>query len=71
MGLLNITLDWSNITSVVVTYPYSVQVIIFLTFVLTVSLYNIPCQKVIFSSVPVLDPDSYCLFREPLGIAYL
>ncbi|CRL23390.1 Oligopeptide transporter OPT superfamily [Penicillium camemberti] len=35
MGLLNITLDWSNITSVVVTYPYSVQVIIFLTFVLT------------------------------------
>ncbi|KAF4768045.1 hypothetical protein HAV15_002599 [Penicillium sp. str.  len=35
MGLLNITLDWSNITSVVITYPYSVQVIIFLTFVLT------------------------------------
>ena len=37
MGLLNITLDWSNITSVVITYPYSVQVIIFLAFVLTVS----------------------------------
>ncbi|KAJ5976808.1 hypothetical protein N7501_000150 [Penicillium viridicatum] len=35
MGLLNITLDWSNITSVVITYPYSVQVIIFLAFVLT------------------------------------
>ncbi|KAL4733385.1 OPT oligopeptide transporter protein-domain-containing protein [Aspergillus similis] len=33
MGLLNITLDWSNITSVVITYPYSVQVIIFLAFV--------------------------------------
>ncbi|KAL2825490.1 OPT oligopeptide transporter protein-domain-containing protein [Aspergillus cavernicola] len=35
MGLLNITLDWSNITSTVVTYPYSVQVIIFATFVMT------------------------------------
>ncbi|KAL5002852.1 OPT oligopeptide transporter protein-domain-containing protein [Aspergillus recurvatus] len=35
MGLLNITLNWSNITSVVITYPYSVQVIIFLAFVLT------------------------------------
>ncbi|KAL4881631.1 OPT oligopeptide transporter protein-domain-containing protein [Aspergillus karnatakaensis] len=35
MGLLNITLNWSNITSTVVTYPYSVQVIIFSTFVLT------------------------------------
>ena len=37
MGLLNITLDWSNITSTVITYPYSVQVIIFVTFVMTVS----------------------------------
>ncbi|CAG8387696.1 unnamed protein product [Penicillium salamii] len=35
MGLLNITLDWSNITSTVITYPYSVQVIIFVTFVMT------------------------------------
>ncbi|KAL4784655.1 OPT oligopeptide transporter protein-domain-containing protein [Aspergillus varians] len=35
MGLLNITLNWSNITSVVITYPYSVQVIIFVGFVLT------------------------------------
>ncbi|KAL4903959.1 hypothetical protein BDW74DRAFT_185969 [Aspergillus multicolor] len=35
MGLLNITLNWSNITSVIITYPYSVQVIIFLAFVLT------------------------------------
>lgn len=40
MGLLNITLNWSNITSTVVTYPYSVQVIIFLAFVLTVSLFH-------------------------------
>ncbi|EAL21541.1 hypothetical protein CNBD0090 [Cryptococcus deneoformans B-3501A] len=31
-GLLNITLDWSNITSTVITYPYSVQVIIFVSF---------------------------------------
>lgn len=37
IGLLNITLDWSNITSTVVTYPYSVQVTIFIAFVLTVS----------------------------------
>ncbi|KAJ5336098.1 uncharacterized protein N7506_004120 [Penicillium brevicompactum] len=35
MGLLNITLDWSNITSTVITYPYSVQVIIFSSFVMT------------------------------------
>ncbi|KAJ5509733.1 hypothetical protein N7527_011876 [Penicillium freii] len=35
MGFLNITLDWSSITSVVITYPYIVQVIIFLAFVLT------------------------------------
>ncbi|KAL2836880.1 OPT oligopeptide transporter protein-domain-containing protein [Aspergillus pseudoustus] len=35
MGLLNITLNWSNITSTVVTYPYHVQVIVFVTFVLT------------------------------------
>ncbi|KAJ9143494.1 OPT oligopeptide transporter [Pleurostoma richardsiae] len=34
-GLLNITLDWSNITSTVITYPYSVQVIVFVAFVLT------------------------------------
>ncbi|WWC67755.1 uncharacterized protein I206_101667 [Kwoniella pini CBS 10737] len=34
-GLLNITLDWSNITSTVITYPYSVQVIVFASFVLT------------------------------------
>ena len=39
MGLLNITLDWSNITSTVITYPYSVQVIIFSSFVMTVSGY--------------------------------
>lgn len=36
MGVLNITLDWSNITSTVVTYPYSVQVLVFAGFVLTV-----------------------------------
>lgn len=36
MGLLNITLDWSNITSKVITYPYSVQVVIFVGFVITV-----------------------------------
>ncbi|KAL2801979.1 OPT oligopeptide transporter protein-domain-containing protein [Aspergillus granulosus] len=35
MGLLNITLNWSNITSIVVTYPYYIQVIIFVTFVMT------------------------------------
>ncbi|KAJ7064207.1 OPT oligopeptide transporter protein-domain-containing protein [Mycena amicta] len=35
VGLLNITLDWSNITSTVITYPYSVQVIVFSSFVLT------------------------------------
>ncbi|EFX03567.1 putative plant-like oligopeptide transporter [Grosmannia clavigera kw1407] len=34
-GLLNITLDWSNITSTVVTYPYSVQVVVFVGFVIT------------------------------------
>ena len=36
IGLLNITLNWSNITSTVITYPYSVQVIIFASFVITV-----------------------------------
>ncbi|KAJ4389340.1 hypothetical protein N0V93_006807 [Gnomoniopsis smithogilvyi] len=35
IGLLNITLDWSNITSKVITYPYSVQVVIFVGFVIT------------------------------------
>ncbi|KAJ7443213.1 OPT oligopeptide transporter [Mycena galericulata] len=35
IGLLNITLDWSNITSTVITFPYSVQVIIFVSFVIT------------------------------------
>ncbi|KAH6887606.1 OPT oligopeptide transporter [Thelonectria olida] len=35
MGLLNITLNWSNITSTVVTYPYSVQLLVFAGFVLT------------------------------------
>ncbi|KAJ7735539.1 OPT oligopeptide transporter [Mycena maculata] len=35
IGLLNITLDWSNITSTVITYPYSVQVIVFVAFVIT------------------------------------
>ncbi|KAH7126019.1 OPT oligopeptide transporter [Dactylonectria macrodidyma] len=35
IGLLNITLNWSNITSTVITYPYSVQVTIFVAFVLT------------------------------------
>ncbi|OCF42319.1 hypothetical protein I317_03823 [Kwoniella heveanensis CBS 569] len=35
MGLLNITLNWSNITSTVITYPYHVQVITFLAFALT------------------------------------
>ncbi|KAH8885598.1 OPT oligopeptide transporter [Thozetella sp. PMI_491] len=35
IGLLNITLNWSNITSQVITYPYSVQVIIFTSFVIT------------------------------------
>lgn len=38
IGLLNITLDWSNITSKVITYPYSVQVTVFVGFVITVSL---------------------------------
>lgn len=36
IGLLNVTLDWSNITSKVITYPYSVQVVIFVGFVITV-----------------------------------
>ncbi|KAF7326167.1 putative plant-like oligopeptide transporter [Mycena kentingensis (nom. inval.)] len=35
VGLLNITLDWSNITSTIITYPYSVQVIVFVAFVFT------------------------------------
>lgn len=35
VGLLNITLNWSNITSTVITLPYSVQVTIFASFVLT------------------------------------
>ncbi|OLN98074.1 Oligopeptide transporter 2-like protein 2 [Colletotrichum chlorophyti] len=35
IGLLNITLNWSNITSTVITYPYSVQVTIFVGFVIT------------------------------------
>ncbi|WWD19463.1 hypothetical protein CI109_103923 [Kwoniella shandongensis] len=35
IGLLNITLDWSNITSTVITYPYSVQVTVFVAFVIT------------------------------------
>ncbi|KAJ7464217.1 OPT oligopeptide transporter [Mycena galericulata] len=35
IGLLNITLDWSNITSTVITFPYSVQVIVFVSFVIT------------------------------------
>ncbi|KAI0156292.1 OPT oligopeptide transporter [Pestalotiopsis sp. NC0098] len=35
IGLLNITLDWSNITSTIITYPYSVQVTVFVAFVLT------------------------------------
>lgn len=38
IGLLNITLDWSNITSTVITYPYSVQVTVFVGFLITVSL---------------------------------
>lgn len=37
VGLLNFTLDWSNITSKVITYPYSVQVVVFASFVVTVS----------------------------------
>lgn len=36
IGLLNITLNWSNITSTVITYPYSVQVTVFVGFVITV-----------------------------------
>ncbi|KAJ7697833.1 OPT oligopeptide transporter [Mycena rosella] len=35
VGILNITLDWSNITSSVITFPYSVQVIVFTAFVVT------------------------------------
>ncbi|KAK1972368.1 OPT oligopeptide transporter [Colletotrichum sublineola] len=35
IGLLNITLNWSNITSTVITYPYSVQVTMFVGFVIT------------------------------------
>lgn len=41
VGLLNITLNWSNITSTVITYPYSVQVVIFVGFVITVSLLSV------------------------------
>ncbi|ODN73352.1 OPT family small oligopeptide transporter [Cryptococcus amylolentus CBS 6039] len=36
VGLLNITLDWTNITSTVITYPYSVQITIFASFVIMV-----------------------------------
>ncbi|KAJ6543267.1 OPT oligopeptide transporter [Mycena vulgaris] len=36
IGLLNITLYWSNITSTVITFPYSVQVIVFTAFVVTI-----------------------------------
>lgn len=46
IGLLNITLNWSNITSTVITYPYSVQVTIFVGFVITVGpipLFSILC----------------------------
>ncbi|KAH8647649.1 OPT oligopeptide transporter [Xylariales sp. PMI_506] len=35
IGLLNITLDWSNITSTMITYPYSVQIVVFVGFVIT------------------------------------
>lgn len=36
-GFLNITLDWSNITSTIITYPYSVQLTVFTGFAITVS----------------------------------
>lgn len=35
MGFMNITLDWSNITSSIMLYPYWVQVIQFLAFILS------------------------------------
>lgn len=35
VGLLNITLNWSNVTSTCITLPYHVQVTIFAAFVLT------------------------------------
>lgn len=35
VGLLNITLNWSNITSTVITLPYHVQVTVFAAFALT------------------------------------
>lgn len=41
IGLLNITLNWSNITSNVITFPYSVQVTIFVGFVITVGLFGL------------------------------
>jgi OPT family small oligopeptide transporter len=34
MGFLNLTLDWSNITSLIMLYPYFVQVIQFVAFVI-------------------------------------
>lgn len=71
VGLLNITLDWSNITSKVITYPYSVQIVVFASFVLTVSAKNgkhpetpsLLHDTPTLTMLPDLDPHSRGIFR--------
>jgi hypothetical protein len=68
--LLNITLNWSNITSTVITYPYSVQVVIFVVFVLTVSHVFPNLRLVVLANKNEdLDFNTRGLLWEPLGIA--
>lgn len=71
IGLLNITLDWSNITSTVITYPYSVQVTIFVGFVITVSLPAILRVTVDANTGGDLDTDSCRLFLQSMGFSNL
>lgn len=59
MGFLNITLDWSNITSTIVTFPFSTQVTVFLGFVLTVSQAAAPSDSITHVQTWILIPVSY------------
>lgn len=70
IGLLNITLDWSNITSTVITYPYSVQVTVFTAFVITVS-WAITISSILLTDCEDLDSDPRRISWKPLGISNL
>ncbi|TDZ40960.1 Oligopeptide transporter 5 [Colletotrichum trifolii] len=75
IGLLNITLNWSNITSTVITYPYSVQTWILIPVAYFGNLWGSPTYNIMSNGVFQKNGSSYpfesLIYTDDSGVQHV